>query len=146
MFERLVKPLIILGVVSTAFSLCFCNSFLSYCKYFVVVSIVQIIAYNVYATIMQYLFEQAQNQRLAEISKQGMTIKCPCPKASNQFVPIDLNDVNVYKCQDCNKSIAAAPEVKTFLVTEPVDVEKNTQLNQIFDQVSKFNSNGNTTL
>jgi hypothetical protein len=84
----------------------------------------QIIFYNVYKNIIEYFALKLQVEKLKEFSKQGMEVKCPCYLEKKMFVPIDLNEVNVFNCKECDKSISVDITAKTFMQTDMIDLDK----------------------
>ena len=67
-------------------------------------------------------FEQIQNERIKEFSKQGINCVCPDENCSHRaFVPIKLNEENTYECPGCSKKIKVYIGAKTFLATTPVE-------------------------
>lgn len=120
----MIKPILILTAISTALALIFSNDVLSFVKYFILFDIAQVIIYNVYKNIIELFAVKLQNEKLKELSKQGMELKCPCYKEKGMFVPIDLNGPNTFSCAECNKNIIVDVTAKTFLQTEMIDLEK----------------------
>jgi len=107
--------------------------------------VTQIIIYRVYVQIVQLLAERMLNERIKEYSKQGVDTVCPCARAMKHFIPIQLNTDNFYKCQDCDKNIAVNVEVKTFLETVPLDLDKtDTAFGVVYDKVTNQPDHGNT--
>jgi len=58
-----------------------------------------------------------------EYNKRGMELTCPCTEKHTCFVPIDLNEGNVYACPKCEKNVSVYVKVGTALNTEPVVVQ-----------------------
>ena len=147
MLGRIIKSLTVLGLVSTVVSACFYTDVYSFLRYFSITTFIQIVVYNVYVTLVMMLHDYNENTRLAELSKQVVDIKCPCPKGISQVVPVSLNEPTSYKCQECTRSVVAMTDVKAFLSTEPVDVDHgNTLLEKIYNEAIKNKSHGNTTI
>ena len=120
----MLKPILILCVISTVSSLVFSNNALDFLKGFVLASLIQIILYNVYKTIIEFFALKLQVEKIKEFSKQGMEVKCTCYLEKKMFVPIDLNDTNVFNCKECDKSISVDITAKTFMQTEMIDLDK----------------------
>jgi hypothetical protein len=120
----MLKPIIILIVISTVSSLVLSSNTLDFLKYFLASSLIQVILYNVYKTIIEFLALKLQIEKIKEFSKQGMEIKCPCYLEKKMFVPIDLNGLNVYSCKECDKSISVDISTKTFMQTDMIDLDK----------------------
>lgn len=92
--------------------------------------------------MVELFVEKLLNDRISEYSKQGVEVTCPCARAAKHFVPVQLNTDNSYKCLDCTKNIVVDVEVKTFLETTPMDLEKTSAaLDVVYDQVTKQTTN-----
>ena len=122
--SNLLKPLTELILISTALSLAFCNSALSFFKYFCLFIIVQLFVYNIYKGIVALFAEKLKNDRIKEYSKQGMEITCPCYMEKKMLLPIDLNAPNSFKCDECEKNFSVDVSARTFLQTETIDLNK----------------------
>jgi hypothetical protein len=120
----MLKPILILCVISTVSSLVFSNTSLDFLKGFVLSSLIQIIFYNVYKNVIEYFALKLQVEKIKEFSKQGMEVKCPCYLEKKMFVPIDLNGVNIFNCKECDKSISVDLTAKTFMQTDMIDLDK----------------------
>ena len=120
----MLKPILILCVISTVSSLVFSNNVLEFLKGFVLASLLQVIVYNVYKTIIEYLALRLQVEKIKQFSKQGMEIKCPCYLEKKMFVPIDLNGSNILNCKECEKTISVDITSKTFMQTDMIDLDK----------------------
>jgi hypothetical protein len=120
----MLKPILILCVISTVSSLVFSNTALDFLKGFVLASLIQTIFYNVYKNIIEYFALKLQVEKIKEFSRQGMEIKCPCYLEKKMFVPIDLNNPNIFSCKECEKSISVDITAKTFMQTEMIDLDK----------------------
>jgi len=120
----MLKPIIILFTISTITSLAFSKDALEFTKGFLLISLIQIIIYNVYKSIMEYLALRLQVEKIKEFSKQGMEVKCPCYLEKSMFVPINLNDANIINCKECDKSISVDITAKTFMQTDMIDLDK----------------------
>ena len=120
----MLKPILILCVISTVSSLVFSNNTLDFLKGFLLASLIQIILYNVYKNIIEFFALKLKVEKIKEFSKQGMEVKCPCYLEKKMFVPIDLNDVNIFNCKECDKSISVDITAKTFMQTDMIDLDK----------------------
>lgn len=123
MWFRILKPIGILFLVSSSVSLVFSNDVYKFLKIFFVVSILQIILYEIYKKILFIFAEKLKNERIKEFSKQGMEVKCPCYLEKNMFVPIQLDKSNEFKCLECNKKITVEITAKTFTKTDIIDLD-----------------------
>lgn len=120
----MLKPIIILCVISTVSSLLFYNTLLDFIKGFILATLIQIIFYNVYKNVIEFLAVRIQVEKLKEFSKQGMEIKCPCYMEKKMFVPIDLNNTNTFNCKECDKSVSVEVSTRTFMQTDMIDLDK----------------------
>lgn len=120
----MIKPLFILTSVSTALSLIFSDTLVTFLKYFIFFDIIQVIIYNVYKNIVELFAAKLQNEKLKELSKQGMEVKCPCYLEKPMFVPINLNGPNGFNCNECKKNVVVDITAKTFMQTEMISLEK----------------------
>jgi hypothetical protein len=120
---RLVLSIATLCIVSSALALPLSNNWLNFLSYFFSFTVVQIIGYNIYQKWIELKIEKLQNERIKEYSKQGLEIKCPCPKEKEMFVPIELNSDNYFKCAQCDKKISVQITAKSFLETQMVDLD-----------------------
>lgn len=123
MWFNILKPIAILFVISSSISLLFSNDVYKFFKVFFIASIGQIIVYEIYKKILQIFAEKIRNERIKELSKQGMDIKCPCYLEKEMFVPIELNKINEFKCLECNKNFSVELTAKTFTKTEIIDLD-----------------------
>lgn len=73
--------------------------------------------------------KKLENERLKELSFQGLEVECPCFKKIKDFIPVRLNTPNYYKCSDCKKTISVLINAETAVVTEPVATELPTLVN-----------------
>jgi len=88
--------------------------------------------------------KKLDNERIKELSYQGLEVVCPCFKQIKEFVPIKLNIANYYKCSECKKTIGVVITPETAIVTEPADSSQeavNKLLAQGILNVSKPNAN-----
>jgi len=120
---NVLVPFVILFSISTGFALPFSSDLISFSKYFVCFTVIQIIGYNVYKKYIQLNLEKIKNDRIREFSKQGLEIKCPCHLNKTMFVPITLNQDNAFKCGECSKNVSVEVSARTFLETEIVNLE-----------------------
>jgi hypothetical protein len=122
--NKLVKSLLTLLTISGSVAFLLSNDWIGFTKYFVFTTVVQTIIYNVYKDFIRERYEKVYNERLKEYSKQGCEITCPCDRACRHFIPIEINGDNSYACQDCDRKIAVDVQVKSFLSTDPVNLER----------------------
>lgn len=132
----------VLSVISACAGLMWSDNLMGFARAFVVASIAQIIAYSIYKRIVILMAEKLKNERIKEFSKQGMEITCPCSRAIKTFIPIRLDVDNSYKCLDCSKYVAVNVDVKTFLSTEPINIDKsNAALDLVYNQITSNDNN-----
>lgn len=113
-----------LSVLSSVFSLAFCNDYISFIKYFIVFSVIQLIIYNLYKSILELFAERIKNERIKEYSKQGMEVSCPCYMEKKMFLPLELNASNTFNCLECKKDFSVDITARAFLQTDTIDLEK----------------------
>jgi len=119
------KSILILSVVSSFIGGCFVLLNISFFPVFGLSFIAQILIWNLFNNWKnqqtQIEFEQIQNERIKEFSKQGLNCICPDENCNHKaFVPIALNEDNEYECPECKKKIKVYIGAKTFLATTPV--------------------------
>jgi hypothetical protein len=119
----LLKSIGTLFAISTCIALAFTNNTFDFLKYFSVSSILQIILYQVYIKVFKAYYDFLNYKKIEQYTQQGVEITCPCYREKKALIPIKLNQVNDYKCLDCNKNVSVNVDVKTFLATEPLDGE-----------------------
>lgn len=107
----------------------------------VVQFIIGMILNNHYRFVAAIEMEQQLTQRIADSARQTLKLKCPCTKNIEQMVPINLNDINVYKCLNCDKGINVDISAKTALITEIVDI--NATHDQVINAMSNIASISN---
>ena len=94
---------------------------------FGLVTIVQFIIGSITNKVLQYNasieLEKQWTQRISDMSKQTLKLKCPCTKEVSQLVPIRTDEPNFYTCGGCNKNIAVHLTAKTSLMTDIVDID-----------------------
>jgi hypothetical protein len=119
----LLKSIGTLFAISTCVALGFSKDTLDFFKYFGVTSLIQIILYQIYLRILKAYYDFLNYKKIEQYNQQGVEITCPCYREKKALIPIKLNQVNDYKCLDCNKNVSVNVDVKTFLATEPLDGE-----------------------
>lgn len=126
MITSIVRSLLVLITLSSCVAFAFSADAWGFARVFAVASIVQIVLYNIYRQIVVLFMEKITNDRISEYTKQGVEVTCPCSRAIKNLIPIQLNTDNSYKCLDCARNVTVNVEVKTFLETQPVDLDKST--------------------
>ena len=143
MIFNIIKSLFLLITCSAVVSLPFAQNKWTYLQSFIISLFVQIICYNIYRTYTKYKFNELEVQKITEFSKQGAEITCPCSKGIKEFIPISLTHDNGYKCLTCNKNIAVSLEIKTYITTEPVNLEEpKNNIHDILLKLSNTEKNG----
>jgi hypothetical protein len=128
----ILKSLVTLFAISGTLSFAFSSNLQSFAKVFLFTTLMQILFYNIYRTIVTFLMSKMDLEKIKELSMQGCELSCPCDKTIKNFIPIRLNQDNSYKCLECNKNVKVDLEFKSFLQTEPINLEKS---NNAFDLV-----------
>jgi hypothetical protein len=122
----IVRSMLVLITLSSCAAFAFSSDAWGFARVFTIAAIVQIVLYNVYRQIVVLFAEKLANDRISEYTKQGVEVTCPCSRAIKNLIPIQLNTDNSYKCLDCARNVTVNVEVKTFLETQPVDLDKST--------------------
>ena len=133
----IIKSILITTVVSTIIALAFLSYFW---QAFAISAALQVIIFYIINTIRDVSIQKLENQRIAEYSKQGLLLKCPCYKQNEEFVPIVLNENNNYSCEVCNKPVAVSIQTTTLAATVPVDLENSQEkISQIYNKITNGN-------
>jgi hypothetical protein len=119
----LLKSIGALCAISSCIALLFSNNVLDFFKYFASATLIQVILYQIYVKLLKAYYDFLNYKKLEQYNQQGVEITCPCYREKKALIPIKLNQVNDYKCLDCNKNVSVNVDVKTFLATEPLDGE-----------------------
>jgi ABC-type transport system involved in multi-copper enzyme maturation permease subunit len=121
---KLAIPVVLLIAVAFVIAVVLSTFHVTWWLGFLVGILGQILIYNAFTSILDVYVtlknKQLENERIAEFSYQGMEVECPCSKKRKDFVPIRLNDVNLYKCGDCEKTVSVYVSAETALQTEPI--------------------------
>ena len=124
MIQKLIVPIVILLAVAFVVSVTLSVFHVVWWLGFLVGILGQVLAYNAFVSILDVYVtiknKKLENERIAEFSYQGLDVVCPCSKKRRDFVPVRLNDTNIYKCGECEKSIAVYINAETALQTEPI--------------------------
>jgi hypothetical protein len=124
MIQKTIIPILTLIAVALVVATFLASFHVAWWLGFVAGVLCQIIMYNTFIAILDvYLAlknKKLENERIAEFSYQGIDVVCPCSKKRKDFVPIRLNDINMYKCSECDKSISVYINAETALQTEPI--------------------------
>ena len=133
---NLIKSIFLLLTISCGIAAPFSKNLTTFLMNVVFVCIIQIIGYNCYNSWKKLQIQREYTKRIAEYSKQGVTVSCPCSENKKLFIPIRLNEDNSFKCLECKKNVAVAVNVKTFLSTQPVDLDKSDiALNDVYNKI-----------
>ena len=121
---KLAIPVVLLIAVAFVIAVVLSTFHVTWWLGFLVGILGQILIYNAFTSILDVYVtlknKQLENERIAEFSYQGMEVECPCSKKRKDFVPIRLNDANLYKCGDCEKTVSVYVSAETALQTEPI--------------------------
>jgi hypothetical protein len=122
--SNIIKSVITTFVVSTAITLLLLPVQPHYAIVFVLATIIQFVIFYIIGSIMEYIGEIKLKEinafRLSELSKQSMQVECPCFKKVKEFVPINLNAKNTYKCSECDKTNTVLITIETAHTTDPI--------------------------
>lgn len=142
MLVQVIKSITTLLMLGVASAFIFSNEHFAFWKALVVSLVLQIVLYRVYVQVVAFFAERLINDRIREYSNQGIETACPCDRAIKHMIPIRLNADNSYKCFDCNRNVTVAVDVKSFLETSPLDLDKSdAALNVVYDKVTNNNDN-----
>jgi hypothetical protein len=133
----IIKSILITAAISTIIALVFLSHFW---QAFAISAALQVIIFYIINTIRDVSIQKLENQRIAEYSKQGLLLKCPCYKQNQEFVPIVLNENNNYNCEVCSKPVVVSIEATTLAATVPVDLENSQdKISQIYSKITNGN-------
>ena len=143
MMLSIARSLLVLITLSTCAAFMFSNNAWGFARVFAIASIVQVVLYNIYRQVVVLFAEKLANDRISEYTKQGVEVTCPCSRAIKNLIPIQLNTDNSYKCLDCARNVTVNVEVKTFLETQPVDLDKSTAaFDAVYTEVTEKTEDG----
>ena len=139
----IARSLLVLITLSLCAAFAFSSDVWGFARVFTIASIIQVVLYNVYRQIVALFAEKLFNDRISEYTKQGVEVTCPCSRAIKNLIPIQLNTDNSYKCLDCARNVTVNVEVKTFLETQPVDLDKSTAaFDAVYTEVTEKTEDG----
>ena len=146
MIQRIAFPLIILLAVAFVVAVSLSTFHVAWWLGFLAGILGQILIYNAFISILDVYVtlknKKLENERIAEFSYQGMEVECPCSKKRKDFVPIRLNDVNLYKCGDCEKMVSVYVSAETAMQTEPIiSTDTTTALAPLLATINNGNTN-----
>lgn len=124
MVFRIFKSIFTLLLVGSALSAPFTNNLIDFFKLLAFSIIIQIICFDIYQRIVSTKNKRIELEKIKEFTKQGCELRCPCHLNKKMFIPIRLNEDNSFKCLDCSKNVSVKVDVKSFLETETIDLEK----------------------
>jgi len=106
---------------------------------------IQFVGFYAFKTILTAVVslknKQIENERLKELSYQGLEVTCPCFKQIKEFIPIKLNSSNYYRCSECKKTIGVVITPETAVVTEPQDSSLEAINTLLTHTINKQNAN-----
>lgn len=79
------------------------------------------IVYKVLATKNLQKIRESEEAIAKSFEKQYAEVKCPCDRNAKQIVQLNLNEENLYNCNECDKKLKALVGWKSFQVTTPLD-------------------------
>jgi hypothetical protein len=127
MIKKISISIIILTVTSLCISTACFDTWAKILQFTPAIFLAQIVIYNIYVKFYTLHLEKVKALKEASLAKQGTYVKCPCHLEKQDFIPIDINGDNNYKCLHCNKQVAVTIDVKTFLTTQPLPLEGTTE-------------------
>lgn len=136
-FISILKSIFFTALISAIISLFFINVFW---QAFAITTAAQIVIFFIINAIRDVSLAKIETAKIAELSKQGLLLKCPCYKQNEEFIPIELNENNSYTCRECNKSISVNIEATTLISTVPLDLENSqNNLEKIYSTITNGN-------
>lgn len=128
---NIIKSIFTTAVVSAGFALILFPLINNFWTVFAVTAVTQFVVFYIVGSIIDFFTEikikQIEAFKLAEYSKQGIEVECPCHKKIREFVPVTLNQKNSYKCNECGKTNSILINAETAYLTEPIS-QLTTQL------------------
>jgi len=136
-FIYIIKSIFITCVISFIIAAFFISYFW---EAFIITTAAQIIIFYIVNTVRDIKIIKLENERIAEYSRQGLLLKCPCYKQNEELIPIVLNEDNLYNCGECKKPISVKIEATTLSATVPVDLENSQdKISQIYNKLTNGN-------
>ena len=122
----ILKSILILSSVSAAIGGLLYLLGLAFWPVFGLAVLFQIFVYNLFMiwvkqqSVVQ--FEKLHNERIKEFNSMGLDSVCPDENRGHKaFVPIKLDQENVYECPGCKKMVKVLIGAKSFLTTTPLE-------------------------
>ena len=126
MIAQIIRSLILLIIISSSvggISYFFDPSLLTFTKYFVLTTGLQIIFFFLYNNVLRYIARlnlEKESLQLAQLAeKNKIFIECQGCKSTNS-VDIDLTQENSFKCINCGAENKINIEFTTILPTNPI--------------------------
>jgi len=121
---NLIKSVLTTIAVSSGIALILLPLVNNFWAVFAVAAITQFVVFYIVGSVIDFLAEiklkQIEAFKLAEYSKQGIEVECPCHRKIREFVPVTLNQKNSYKCNECGKNNSILIHAETAYLTEPI--------------------------
>ena len=126
MIAQIIRSLILLIIISSSvggIGYFFDTSLLTFVKYFVLATGLQIIFFFLYNNVLRYIARlnlEKESLQLAQLAeKNKVFVECQGCKNTNN-VDIDLTQENTFKCINCGAENKINIEFTTILPTNPI--------------------------
>ncbi len=142
MLKSIAISLSLTTLISTGFSSAAYFFHISFWGVFIITFLIQVIFFYIYNGFIQnknlLKQEQIENDRIAELSKQGTMVTCAfCHKPSFTLLRFDAD--NILFCEKCGKTSSLYITVESAQVTIPVSNIKAAELPQeVVDDLAKI--------
>ena len=130
----IIKSLIITALISLGFSFSLKQVF-GFWEMFVLAFTVQFIVGFLWKTFnlkkTNAIIEELSNDLEEILIRQQAVVECPCGKNTISVVILPNEDITT-QCEKCNNTFRVITDIKTQLVTEPVNMES------VFDKLKEL--------
>jgi len=120
---NIIRSLSITTAVSLLFAGVFVLAGINFWLTFFISLLGQFVLFFIVGSVLEFINElkikEINALKIAEYSKQGVEVECPCYKKIKEFVPISFNSKNTYKCTDCKKNISVYVSTETAFISDP---------------------------
>lgn len=118
-----MKQISLLFIISACIGYILHSTITSFIVWFIISSLVQVFAYNLYNKWILLKIEKLKNDRIASYESQGIETQCPCSKKIKHFIPFFTIDKPV-RCADCNHPFKVTLDAETILITNTPNIDE----------------------